>query len=82
MADEECKVFLYLAIAHVGTVHDLGLTGAILTNLEHIPNNLYIRSPLFHTVHYPQYITIYLLLKYYLTIFKMFVNRTNTIREV
>jgi hypothetical protein len=49
LADQVIKVFLYLAIAHVSAVHDLGFTGAILANLEHIPNNLYIRSPLFHT---------------------------------
>jgi hypothetical protein len=53
MADKKAKVFLYLSIAHVGAIHDLGLAspilaGSILANFEHIAHYLYIGSPVVH----------------------------------
>ena len=40
------KVFLYLAIAHVGGVHYFSLAGAVFANSKHIGNYLYIGTPL------------------------------------
>ena len=40
------KVFLYLAVAHVGGIHYFGLTGAVFANSQHIGNDFYIGTPL------------------------------------
>ncbi len=48
MADEERQIFLDLGIAHIGTVHELGLPSAIFTDFEHVPHYLNIRPSSVH----------------------------------
>jgi hypothetical protein len=39
------KVFLYLAVTHISSIHYLGLAGAVLADSQHIGNYLDIGAP-------------------------------------
>ena len=43
--NQVAQIFLYLAVAHVGTVHYFRFTRAVFTDPEHIGYYFYIRAP-------------------------------------
>ena len=75
MRQKESKIFLYLAIAHIGAVHDLGLTGAIFPRPEHVSYYLNIRPAM---IHCHRLFSLLLLAYYYCTTIVDFVNSWKT----
>jgi len=48
LIDKVFKVFLYLAVAHVGGIHYFRLAGAVLADPQHIGNYLNVGTALTH----------------------------------
>jgi len=51
MTQQEAKIFLYLAVAHIGAIHNLRFASAIFAYLEHISHYLDVRPAPIHCHH-------------------------------